>query len=73
MQVGVMQLIETYHDKSTIAKDGNRIYFTSADIDGGKGSDIWYIEPKDDNMWKYPVNAGAEINTDANEDYAFVE
>ena len=58
----------------TIAKDGNRIYFTSADIDGGKGgSDIWYIEPKDDNMWKYPVNAGAEINTDANEDYAFVE
>jgi len=58
----------------TIAKDGKRIYFTSSDIEGGKGGkDIWWIEPKDDNMWKYPVNAGETINTDADEDFAFVE
>ncbi len=58
----------------TIAKDGKRIYFTSADIDGGKGGkDIWWIEPKDDKVWKYPVNAGATVNSEADEDFAFVE
>lgn len=58
----------------TIAKGGERIYFTSADIDEGKGGkDIWWIEPKDDKTWKYPVNAGETINTAADEDYAFVE
>ncbi len=58
----------------TIAKKGNRIYFTSADIENGKGGkDIWWIEPKDEKVWKYPVNAGEAVNTDADEDFAFVE
>ncbi|MCQ2369427.1 MAG: OmpA family protein [Paludibacteraceae bacterium] len=58
----------------SIAKDGQRIYFTSADIEGGQGGkDIWWIEPKDDKVWKYPVNAGVTINSEADEDFAFVE
>ncbi|MCQ2336276.1 MAG: OmpA family protein [Paludibacteraceae bacterium] len=58
----------------TMAKDGKRIYFTSSDIEGGQGGkDIWWIEPKDEKVWKYPVNAGATINSEADEDFAFVE
>ncbi len=58
----------------TIAKSGNRIYFTSADIEGGKGGkDIWWIEPRDESKWQYPVNAGETINTEEDEDFAFVE
>lgn len=58
----------------TIAKGGNRIYFTSADIEEGKGGkDIWWIEPRDAEKWQYPVNAGETINTEADEDFAFVE
>lgn len=58
----------------TIAKNGNRIYFTSADIEGGKGGkDIWWIEPRDESKWQYPVNAGETINTEEDEDFAFVE
>ncbi|MCQ2359859.1 MAG: OmpA family protein [Paludibacteraceae bacterium] len=58
----------------TIAKSGNRIYFTSADIEGGKGGkDIWWIEPRDAEKWQYPVNAGETINTEEDEDFAFVE
>lgn len=51
-----------------------RIYFTSSNIENGKGGkDIWYIEPKGDGTWKAPVNAGEAVNTDSDEDFAFIE
>lgn len=57
----------------TIAKKGSRIYFTSSSIENGfGGTDIWYIDQKDEKTWLYPVNAGESINTTADEDFAFV-
>ena len=57
-----------------IAKNGKRLYFTSATIENGQGgSDLWYIDQKDENLWSAPVNAGESVNSAADEDYAFVE
>ncbi len=57
-----------------IAKNGNRLYFTSATIEGGEGGkDLWYIDLKSDDTWTKPVNAGKAINTKSDEDFAFVE
>lgn len=57
-----------------LAKNGTRLYFTSATIENGKGGkDLWYIDLKEDNLWSAPVNAGDSINTPADEDFAFVE
>lgn len=58
----------------TIAKDGKRIYFTSNSLENGKGGkDIWYIDQKDETTWSYPVNAGENINTAIDEDFAFID
>lgn len=58
----------------TIAKGGSRIYFTSSSIENGLGgTDIWYIDQKDEKTWLYPVNAGETVNTIANEDFAFID
>lgn len=64
----------TVHIKNpSIAKGGNRIYFTS-DIEGGQGGDdIWYTDFKKKTTWSAPVNAGPSINSDKDEDFAFVE
>ncbi len=49
-----------------ITADGNRLYFAS-DVPGGfGGTDIYYTE-KNDGKWSDPINAGAIINTAANE------
>ena len=57
-----------------MAKNGSRIYFTSATLpDGEGGLDIWYIDAKGDGTWTAPVNAGSNINSKYNEDFAFVE
>ena len=57
-----------------IAKNGNRLYFTSATIEGGEGGkDLWYIDLKSDETWTKPVNAGKTVNTKSDEDFAFVE
>ena len=57
-----------------MAKNGSRIYFTSATLPEGEGgTDIWYIDAKGDGTWTAPINAGTNINSKYNEDYAFVE
>lgn len=57
-----------------LTADGNRLYFSSDDIAGGRGGlDVWYLEKKDDKMWKYPVNAGDTINTDKDDEYLFID
>ena len=57
-----------------MAKNGARIYFTSATLPEGEGgTDIWYIDAKGDGTWTAPVNAGSNINSKYNEDFAFVE
>jgi outer membrane protein OmpA-like peptidoglycan-associated protein len=57
-----------------LAKNGSRLYFTSATIEGGEGGkDLWYMDLKSDDTWTKPVNAGKAINTKSDEDFAFVE
>jgi hypothetical protein len=57
-----------------IAKNGTRLYFTSATIENGQGGkDLWYIDQKSDKLWAAPVNAGETVNSAADEDFAFVE
>lgn len=57
-----------------LAKNGSRLYFTSATIENGVGGkDLWFIDLKKDGSWSAPVNAGTAINTTADEDFSFVE
>lgn len=59
----------------SIAKDGNRIYFTArirGKEYGNVGStDIWFVDKKEDGSWTKPQNAGRNINTTGKDDYAF--
>jgi len=58
----------------SLAKSGNRIYFSSNLKKGSEGKfDIWYIDYDESNkMWNAPVNAGKKVNTAGNEQYPFV-
>ena len=68
-----------YHDTDvlgfynpSLAKKGERIYF-SGDFRAGKGErDIWYIEREEDDLWTFPESVGDLINTSRREDFAFV-
>lgn len=66
--------IKSIMQNPAIAKNGKRLYFTSATIQNGQGGkDLWYIDQKSDNTWSAPVNAGESVNTASDEDFAFVE
>jgi len=55
-----------------LSNDENRLYFISNRAMDGIGEpkdiDIWYVEKKEE-KWSQPINAGQNINTDANEYY----
>jgi outer membrane protein OmpA-like peptidoglycan-associated protein len=53
-----------------LSADGNTLYFTSNEIEGGKGGrDIWYVKAKNGGKsWSNPVNLSI-VNTDQDEDY----
>ena len=56
-----------------LSANGKRLYFTSNRAGGYGGSDIWYIEKKQNGKWNYkPVNAGAVVNTAGNEAFPYV-
>ncbi|MDR3705261.1 MAG: OmpA family protein [Paludibacteraceae bacterium] len=59
----------------SISKNGKRIYFTAKirpkEYGNVGGTDIWYIDQREDGTWSRPINAGKGINTSAKEDYAF--
>ncbi len=55
----------------TLANNGKRLYFVS-NLKGGKGkTDVWYIDNEGD-VWSEPVNLGAGVNSEMNEQYPFV-
>ena len=57
---------------ASITPDGKTIYFAS-DRKGGKGGlDIYKTTLQANGTWSAPVNLGAPINTDANEDAPFI-
>jgi hypothetical protein len=56
-----------------VSPDGERVYYCSTRPRSGRGApeadfDIWYVE-KTESGWSEPVNAGAPINSDADEFY----
>ncbi len=57
-----------------VSKDGKTIYFSSDMANEGTrgGRDIWCIE-KSGKSWNYPTNISQNINSLADEDYAFVD
>lgn len=55
-----------------ISADGKTVYFSSTRKGGYGGSDIWYIQKKDNGTWSKPKNAGKNINTPGNEASPFL-
>jgi peptidoglycan-associated lipoprotein len=56
-----------------LAKNGQRLYFTS-NAPGGKGkTDIWYVDRTSEDSWSEAKNAGERINTAGREEFPFVE
>lgn len=50
-----------------LTSNGKRMYFIS-DMPGGfGGTDIWFVDLKNDGNWNLPRNAGTQINTANNE------
>lgn len=55
----------------SLSKDGNRLYFSS-DMPGGYGGYDLYVVEIDHGFFGRPVNLGADINTEGNENYPFI-
>lgn len=54
-----------FHPAAT--PDDKRLYFSTDQPGGLGGTDIYYVEKTEDGKWSDPINAGAAINTAANE------
>lgn len=55
-----------------LSQDGNTLYFAS-DMPGGYGGMDIYVSKRTNNSWEKPVNLGAEINTNGNEVFPFLD
>ncbi len=52
---------------AVLSPDEQTLYFASSQEGGFGGTDIWYTERQVDGSWSTPTNAGAAINTEADE------
>lgn len=52
-----------------ISADGSTLYFVSDQLGGQGGMDIYYAKKDANGQWTSPVNAGAIVNSSANEVY----
>ncbi|MFN5911168.1 MAG: hypothetical protein ACK45H_07530, partial [Bacteroidota bacterium] len=57
---------------ATLSSDGNTIFFTSNRAGGIGGRDIYYTIKKENGQWSAPMNLGAPINTEHDEDSPFL-
>ena len=73
---GMLNIGDRYTDAAhpALSADGKRMYFTSNREGGMGGSDIWYIQKKQNGKWDLanPINAGAVVNTAGNEAFPYV-
>lgn len=72
---GILPIGDRHTDAAhpALSANGKRLYFTSNRAGGYGGSDIWYIEKKQNGKWDYtPINAGAVVNTAGNEAFPYV-
>lgn len=56
-----------YEDAACISPDGNTLYFVSERPGGLGRGDIWIAKKGVDGQWAEPVNAGAPLNSDMDE------
>ncbi len=63
---------EYLESSATITNDRQTLYFTSNRPGGLGGTDIWSSQLSPGGRWKAPVNQGALINTEFDEDGAFI-
>ncbi len=56
-----------------MTKDGETIYYASYGKKGDHGKDIYRIIKLPDGTWSIPENLSNEINTDADEDYPYLD
>ncbi len=54
-----------------LSPDGKRLYFSSDMPQGFGGADLYYCD-LNNGFWDSPINLGAEINTEGNESYPFI-
>lgn len=66
--------INTKHNEASahITADGKTIYFSSDHFNKGNDLDLYKVEMQDDGSWSYPENLGPDINTNDQEDAAFI-
>lgn len=62
----------SYQNHACITKDGKYLYFTSDDLGGMGGNDIYKATKKEDGTWGEPENLGSTINTVFDEDGPFI-
>ncbi len=55
----------------TLSADGTKLYFAS-DMPGGLGGMDLYVSEKKNDVWSFPKNLGAGINTAKNEVFPFI-
>ncbi len=67
-------VINTDYDETSVLihPDGSTLYFTSEGHPGFGGEDIFYSKKDANNNWTTPVNVGAPINTNSNENSILV-
>jgi outer membrane protein OmpA-like peptidoglycan-associated protein/tetratricopeptide (TPR) repeat protein len=56
-----------------LSKDGKRLFFASNMPGGYGGFDLYYSEAKGDTSWSAPVNLGANINSELDEMYPYID
>lgn len=62
----------SYESQPSISADGRWLYFCSKRKGGYGGMDIWASYLNDTNFWNEPVNLGAFINTEKDEQTPFI-
>ena len=62
----------SWETSASMTADGKTVYFTSNRKGGIGGLDIFYSKLGEDGQWQEPVNLGAVVNTELNEESPFI-
>lgn len=61
-----------WESQASISCDGSTLFFASNREGGLGGTDLWYSERSADGRWGDPVNLGATVNTELDEEAPFI-
>ncbi len=63
---------DKWESQASISCDGRTLYFASNRPGGLGGTDIWYSRLNENGYWSEPINMGAPINTEKDEESPFI-